>query len=66
MNYTSPLSSSSSRSSSNDSPPSPPRKMRSLDDLYEITNPIGDDLILYCHLATYEPIVFKEATKYET
>jgi hypothetical protein len=40
--------------------------MRSFDDLYEITNPIGDDLKLYCHLATYEPIVFKEATKYET
>jgi len=39
--------------------------MRSLDDLYEITNPIDDDLTIYCHLAIYEPIVFEEAIKYE-
>ena len=28
----------------------PSRKMRNLDDLYEITNSIDDDVILYCHL----------------
>jgi hypothetical protein len=39
--------------------------MRSLDDLYEITNSIDDDLTIYCHLAIHEPIVFEEAIKYE-
>jgi hypothetical protein len=41
-------------------PPSPPKKMRRLDDLYEVTNPIVYDVTLYCHLATYDPIVFEE------
>jgi hypothetical protein len=51
-------SSSSNESSSNGTPPSPPRKMRSLNDLYEIANPIDNDVTLYCYLATY-PIVFE-------
>jgi hypothetical protein len=38
--------------------------MRSLNDLYEVTNPI-DDVILYGHLATCDPIVFEEAIKDE-
>jgi len=38
----------------------PPRKMRRLDDLYEVTNPIVYDVTLYCHLATYDFIVFEE------
>ena len=43
---------------------SPLRKMRSLNDLYEVTNPI-DDVILYGHLATCDHIVFEEAIKDE-
>jgi len=39
--------------------------MRSLDDLYEVMNPINDDIILYYHLTIYEPIVFKKAIKDE-
>jgi hypothetical protein len=35
--------------------------MRSLDDLYETTNHIDDDPTLYCHLATWYPIMFEEA-----
>jgi hypothetical protein len=54
-------SSSYSESSSNGTPQSPPRKMMSLDDLYEVTNPIDDDVTLYFHLATCDLIVFKEA-----
>jgi len=61
MNSTSPSSSSSSGSSSSDNPPSPLRKTRSLHDLYEVTIFIDDDVILYCHLATCDPIVFEEA-----
>jgi len=38
------------------------RKMKSLDDLYEVTNPI-DDVTLYCHLTTYDTIVFEEVIK---
>jgi hypothetical protein len=58
-----PMSSTSSSSSSNESlssgtPPSSPSKMRSLDDLYEVTNFI-DDVTLYCHLATCDTIVFE-------
>jgi len=63
MNSTLHLSFSSSRSSSSGSPPSPPWKMRSLDDMYEVINLIDDDLILYCHLDTCEPIVFEKAIK---
>jgi hypothetical protein len=68
INLTSPLSSSSRKSSSNGSPPSPPsppRKMMSLDDLYEVTNPIDDDVTLYYHLATCDPIMFEEVIKDE-
>jgi hypothetical protein len=60
MNSTS-SSSSSSESSSSGIPPSPPKKMRSLNDLYKVTNPIDNDVTLYCHLATCDPIVFEEA-----
>ena len=63
MNLTSHLSSFSSGSSNSGSPLSPPRKTRSLDDLYEVTNLINDDLTLYCHLAIYESIVFEKANK---
>jgi hypothetical protein len=46
--------------SNSGTPPSSPRKMRSFNDLYEVTNPI-DNAKLYCHLATFNPIVFEEA-----
>jgi len=39
------------------------RKMGNLDDLYEITNSIDNDVILYCYLATYDPIVLGEIIK---
>jgi hypothetical protein len=39
--------------------------MRSLDDLYEVTNPIDDNLTLYCHLAICESIVFENSIKDE-
>jgi hypothetical protein len=55
-------SSSSNESSSSGTPPSPPKKMRSLDDIYEVTNPI-DDVTLYCHLAICDTIVFEETIK---
>jgi len=60
INSTSHLSSSSSWSSSSGSPPSPPRKTMSLYDLYEETNPIDDDLTLYCHFAICKPTVFEK------
>jgi hypothetical protein len=59
------FSSSSSESSSNGTPPSLPKKMRSLNDLYEVTNPIDNDVTLYCHLATCDPIMFEEVIKDE-
>jgi len=31
--------------------------------MYEVINLIDDDLILYCHLDTCEPIVFEKAIK---
>jgi hypothetical protein len=65
INSTSPLSSSSKESSSSGSPPSPPRKMMSLDDLYEVINHIDDDVTLYCHLATCDPMMFEEVIKDE-
>jgi len=37
--------------------------MKSLDDLYEVTNHIDNDVALYFHLATYDSIVFEEAIK---
>jgi len=52
--------SSSNESSSSGTPSSLSRKMRSLDDLYEVTNHI-DDVTLYCYLATCDTIVFEEA-----
>jgi len=52
--------SSSSYTSSN-----PLRKMRSLGNLYEVTNPIDDDATLYCHFATCDLIVLEEAIKDE-
>jgi len=60
MKSTSLISFSSSGSLWIDSPPSPPRKIKSLDGLYEITNPINDDLTLYYHLTICEPIVFEK------
>jgi hypothetical protein len=35
--------------------------MKSLNDLYEVTNLIDDDVTLYYHLATCDHIVFEEA-----
>lgn len=43
--------------------PNPPRNMKSLDDLYKITNHIDDDLTLYWHFGTCDPIVFEETIK---
>ena len=51
-------STSSNESLSNGTPPSSPRNMRSLDDLYKVTNLIND-VTLYCHLATCDTIVFE-------
>jgi len=51
----------SSGSSSSGTPSSPLRKMRILNDLCKVTNSINNDVILYCHLATCDPIVFGEA-----
>ena len=36
--------------------------MKSLDDLYEVTNLIND-ITLYCHLTTCDTTVFEEAIK---
>jgi len=52
----------SGRSSNSGTPPSPPRKMRSLDDLYKVTNP-NEDVTLYCYLATCDLIVFETTIK---
>jgi hypothetical protein len=62
MNSNSHLSSSFSGSSSSGNP-RPPRKIRSIDNLYEVTNSIDDDVTLYCQLATCDPIVFQENIK---
>jgi hypothetical protein len=37
--------------------------MRCLDDLYEVTNPIDDDVILYYHLVICDYIVFEKEIK---
>jgi hypothetical protein len=37
--------------------------MWSLDELYEVTTPIDDDVTLYYHLATCDPIMFEEVIK---
>ena len=55
--------SSSNRSLNSNTPPSPPRNMRSLDDLYKVTNPIDNDVTLYCRLATCDLIVLEKAIK---
>lgn len=39
--------------------------MRSLQELYEVTENLSEDLTLYCHFADCEPIVFEEAVKQE-
>ena len=54
------FSSCSNESTCSDTPPSPPIKMRCLDDLYEVTNPIDDDVTLYYHLATCDYIMFEK------
>jgi hypothetical protein len=54
-------SSSSSRGSASEMPP----HMRSLQELYEVTNNLNDDLTLYCHFADCEPLGFEEAVKDE-
>ena len=54
------ISSSSHGNFGNGYPSSPPRKMMSLDDLYEVTDPIDDDVTLCCHLATCDPIMFEK------
>jgi hypothetical protein len=56
---------SSHGSSSSYTPSNPLRKMRSLGNLYEVTNPIDDDVTLYCHIATCDFIVLEEAIKDE-
>jgi len=63
MNSTSPLSSSSSGSSSNGNPLSPPRKMMSLDDLYKVTNPVDDDVTLYCIVAQHKWNIYQMDVK---
>ena len=67
MSSSSPFSTSSSsfssESSSSGTPSSPLRKMRILNDLCKVTNLIDNDVILYCYLATCDPIVFGEAIK---
>jgi len=39
--------------------------MRSLQELYEVTENLNDDLTLYCHFADCEPIGFEEVVKDE-
>jgi len=63
MVSSSPLSFFFSRSSSSGNPSSSPRRMKILNELYEVTTLIDYDVILYCFLAIYDPIVFKEAIK---
>ena len=53
----------SNESSSSGNPSSLPKRMGSLDELYEVTTPIDDDVALYIHLATCDPIVFEEVIK---
>ena len=53
----------SNGSSSSGNPSSLPKRMGSLDELYEVTTPIDDDVTLYIHLATCDPIVFEEVIK---
>jgi hypothetical protein len=42
-----------------------PSHMRSLQELYEITENLNDDLNLFCHFANCEPIGFEETIKDE-
>jgi len=59
------MSSTSSSSGENSNNGTPPRNMRSLDNLYEVSNPIYNDVTLYCHLAICDLIVFEEVLKDE-
>ena len=59
-NPSTPLSSSSSGSSSERQP-----HMRSLKELYKVTENLNDDLILFCHFVDCEPIGFEEQVKDE-
>ena len=54
-------SSSSSSGSSSERPP----HMRSLQELYKVTENLNDDLNLFCHFADWEPIGFEKAVKDE-
>jgi hypothetical protein len=42
-----------------------PPHMRSLQELYEVTKNLNDDLTLYCHFTDCEPIDFEEVVKDE-
>jgi hypothetical protein len=35
--------------------------MKILNELYKVTTFIDDYVMLYCHLAIYDPIIFEEA-----
>jgi hypothetical protein len=59
------MSSTSSSSGESSNNGTPPRNMRSLDNLYEVSNPIYNDVTLYCHLAICDLIVFEEVLKDE-
>jgi len=59
-----PISSISSTSSESSSSVTLPKKIRSLDDLYKVTNHIDNDVTLYCYLTTCDIIVFEEAINY--
>jgi len=61
MMSSSPLSLTFSGSLSYGNPSSPPRRMKSLNELYKVTTFIDDYVMLYCHLAIYDPIMFEEA-----
>lgn len=65
MSLTLPLSSSSSKSSSGDNLPSPSRKVISLNDSYERTNFVDDNVTLYYHFNTSDPVVFEDTIKKE-
>jgi len=58
------ISSISSTSSESSSSGTLPKKIRSLDELYKVTNHIDNDVILYCYLTTCDTIVFEEAINY--
>jgi len=61
MMSSSPLSLTFSGSLSYGNPWSPLRRMKILNELYKVTTFIDDYVMLYCHLAIYDPIIFEEA-----